>query len=120
MDPAQRAAFVANYSTLVAAVWSDPNKEEALVQNPEKLVAEFGIEVPEGVMLSIERDGSDVGGGLQTQVDAWQNAAELGVLTLYIPTADFAGTRELAEEELDSLVAGLDSSCACCSPCCSV
>jgi hypothetical protein len=115
----ERAAFVAAYSRLVAEVWADAAAERALAENPRALLAEYGLAVPEPVRVDVVRDATDAQPDLDTQVAAWQDAARLGTFTLYVPATGPIGEAELAEDELDRVVGGLDASCACCCPCCS-
>jgi hypothetical protein len=115
----ERAAFVAAYSRLVAEVWADAAAERALAENPRALLAEYGLGVPEQVGIAVVRDATDVQPDLETQVSAWENAAQVGTFTLYVPATGPIGEAELEEDELDQVVGGLDASCACCCPCCS-
>jgi hypothetical protein len=118
MDPADRGMFVAGYSRLVAEVWADPAKERRLQENPRALAADCGLAVPEHVRITVVRDVVGAEPDLAEQVRLWELAPETGELTLVVPALDLSGETELAEDELDSVVAGLDSSCACCCPCC--
>jgi len=119
MTNGERAAFVAAYSKLVAEVWADPAAETALAEDPRALLAEYGLAVPESVRITVVRDVTGVQPDLDAQVVAWRDACETGELTLFVPDTDPVGEAELDEDELDSVVGGLDASCACCCPCCS-
>jgi hypothetical protein len=112
------AVFIAGYSGLVTAVWSDPAKERLLETDPARLVAEYGIVLPDGVDVTVLREVPDAEPDLDAQVRAWQEAERLGQLVLYVPPADLAGATELDEHELDGVVGGLDAACSCCCPCC--
>jgi hypothetical protein len=112
------AVFIAAYSGLVTAVWSDPLQERRLESDPARLVAEHGIELPAGVGVTVRREVPDAEPDLDAQVRAWQEAERLGELVLYVPPADLAGATQLDEHELDAVVGGLDAACSCCCPCC--
>ncbi|WFE22198.1 hypothetical protein O7621_02165 [Solwaraspora sp. WMMD937] len=118
MTPKDRATFVAAYSRLVAEVWADPETEAELDTRPAELLATFGLTLPDGVRLVVVRDVADAEPSLDTQVDQWFNAEVTGTFTLVVPRISAVETTELAEHELDAVVAGLDASCACCCPCC--
>lgn len=118
MQPADRAVFIAAYSKLVAEVWADPDRERRLDEDVRELLAEYGLTVPEGIAIDVVRDGGDAEPDLEVQVRAWEGALARGRFTLYVPSIDPVGDVQLSEYELDSVVAGLDASCACCCPCC--
>jgi len=118
MDPGVRAAFVAAYGRLVADVWSDPEQEILLEQDPRALMARHGLILPESVRIDVVRDVQDAEPDLDAQVTAWEMAPEIGQFMLVVPSVELDNDTELAEHELDSVVAGLNSSCACCCPCC--
>ncbi|MFI9638568.1 hypothetical protein ACIG87_00665 [Micromonospora sp. NPDC051925] len=118
MTPVDRAVFVAAYSRLVADVWADPVRERALDRDPRALLAEYGLGLPEDVRVRVVRDVAEAAPDLEVQVSSWQQAATTGTFVLFVPALLPVAETELAEDELDSVVAGLDSSCACCCPCC--
>ena len=119
MSPGDRALFIAVYSRLVAEVWADPAAERALADDPRALLAEHGLTVPDNVHVTVVRDARDAEPDIEVQVRSWQDAPRTGTFVLYVPSTDPIGSAELAEDELDSVVGGLDSACACCCPCCS-
>jgi hypothetical protein len=51
-------------------------------------------------------------------VASWENAVDNGYFPLVVPSLDVEDDVELSEHELDSVVAGLNKSFACCCPCC--
>ncbi|MEU7617940.1 hypothetical protein AB0M91_17255 [Micromonospora rifamycinica] len=118
MTPVDRAVFVAAYSRLVADVWADPERERVLESDPRTLLAEYGLGLPDEVLVRVVRDVADTDPDLEVQVSSWQQAADTGTFVLFVPALLPVAEAELAEDELDSVVAGLDSSCACCCPCC--
>ncbi|RKN47594.1 hypothetical protein [Micromonospora endolithica] len=118
MTPVDRAVFVAAYSRLVADVWADPEKGRALDRNPRDFLARYGLRLPEGVRVRVVRDTGGTDPDLEVQVESWEQAAATGAFVLFVPSLLPLSEAELAEDELDSVVAGLDPSCACCCPCC--
>jgi hypothetical protein len=118
MSPKDRAVFVAAYSRLVAEVWADPARERALEQDSRALLASYGLTVPDEVAIDVVRDTGDAEPDLEVQVRQWEQAEETGRLVLIVPAIDPVSAADLVEHELDAVVAGLDSGCACCCPCC--
>jgi hypothetical protein len=110
--------FVAAYGRLVANVWADPDQELQLEQDPRGLMAQHGLNLPESVTISVVRDTRDAEPDLDALVRAWETATETGSFDLVVPSVEAGDDGELAEHELDSIVAGMNSSCACCCPCC--
>jgi hypothetical protein len=118
MTSAERAVFVAAYSRLVAEVWSDPAREEMLTRDPRALLATHGLTLPDDVEVRVVRDVGDAEPVLDVQVRAWRDAGESGSFVLFVPAIQPVDVADLAESELDNVVAGIDASCACCCPCC--
>jgi hypothetical protein len=118
MEPGARAAFVAAYGRLVTDVWSDPEQELLLERDPHALLAQFGLNLPQDVQVDVVRDVGGAEPDLDTQVTAWENAVEAGQFMLVVPGIHADDEIELAEHELEGIVAGMDTSCACCCPCC--
>ncbi|MEV4708489.1 hypothetical protein [Actinoplanes sp. NPDC049316] len=118
MNPGDRAVFIAAYGRLVVEVWSDPAREALLERDPRRLLAEYGITVPEGVPVRVRRDAGAAEPDLETQVEAWRHASDLGELVLFVPNLEAEGEAEIDERELENVVAGLEPGTACCCPCC--
>ena len=118
MNPADRALFIAAYGRLVVEVWSDPAREALLDTDPARLLAEYGIAVPDGIAVTVRRDAGDAEPDLEAQVEAWQQAPVLGELVLFVPALEAEGEFEIDEHELENVVAGLEPGTACCCPCC--
>ena len=118
MNPGARAAFVASYGRLVTRVWSDPDLELLLEQDPRALMAQYGLVLPEEVAIEVVRNAPDAEANLDELVAAWEDAPDSGRFALVVPATDVDGDGELDELELDAIVAGVGTSCACCCPCC--
>ena len=117
MNPGARAAFVAAYGRLITGVWSDPELELLLERDPRDVMAQYGLALPGQVSIELVRNGPGTEHSLDELVATWENAPDSGHFTLVIPATDVEGDGDLAEHELDAIVAGLGPS-ACCSPCC--
>jgi hypothetical protein len=118
MNPGDRAAFVAAYGRLVTSVWSDPDQELLLEQNPHALMAQHDLMLPKTVSIEVVRDVQGAEPDLDALVAAWVSAPATGCFALVVPATDFDDDTELDEHELDAVVAGLNTTCACCCPCC--
>ena len=118
MNPGARAAFVASYGRLVTRVWSDPDQELLLAQDPRALMAQCGLVLPEAVAIEVVRNAPSAESNLDELVAGWENAPTSGRFALVVPATDVDDDGELDEHELDAVVAGLGTSCACCCPCC--
>jgi hypothetical protein len=117
MNPGARTAFVASYGRLVTRVWSDPELELLLEQDPRAVMAQYGLALPDPVSVELVWNGPDAEFSLDELVAAWENASESGHFALVVPATDVDDDGDLDEHELDAIVAGLGPS-ACCSPCC--
>ena len=80
-------------------------------------MAQYGLALPGPVSVELVRTGPDAEYSLDDLVAAWENATDSGHFTLVIPATDVDDDGDLAEHELDAIVAGLGPT-ACCSPCC--
>jgi hypothetical protein len=118
MNPGARAAFVASYGRLVTRVWSDPDLELLLEQDPRALMAQYGLVLPDAVSIEVVRNAPDAKASLDELVAAWEAAPASGRFAFVVPATDVDDDGELDEHELDAIVAGLGTSCACCCPCC--
>lgn len=107
MHSTERTAFASGYSAAVAAVWSDPDQERLLAQDPCVFLAEHGIQVPAGTIVVVDRDRPAAADLLDAQIRSWEEATVSGHLTLFVPRPDRFEARDLSEEELDGVVAGV-------------
>lgn len=116
MESRERAAFVAAYTKVLTAAWSDDEFAAHLESNPRAALAEKGLEVPEGASVNIVRN---IGGepDLDAAVGLWEHGADSGIYELRVPNTPQIDTRELSEADLEA-VSGGDTYCCCCSPCC--
>jgi hypothetical protein len=110
VNPGARAAFAASYGRLVTRVWSDPELELLLERDPRGLMARCGLVLPETVSIEVVRNAPSAEPELGELFASWENAPASGRFALVVPATDVGG--ELAEHELDTIVAGLGISCA--------
>jgi hypothetical protein len=118
MKPGARAAFIASYGRLVTRVWSDPDLDVVLEQDPRALMAQYGLVLPEAVTIEVVRHAPSAESNLDELVAAWEDAPSSGRFALVVPATDVDADGELDELELDTIVAGLGTSCAFACPCC--
>lgn len=81
------------YSRLVTKAWTDPDFKTRLLADPKAVMAEAGLEVPEGIRLNIVEDTSDV-------------------INLVLPTSP-AG-EALSEQDLEKVAGGTFSAIFSC------
>lgn len=117
MNDADRASFVGGYTKVLANAWSDESFRQRLKDDPEPALAENGLEIPAGSTVTIV-DSVAGDASLDEQVDLWEQGQKSGNYRLYVPSEPQVDTSELSESELEA-VAGGDTYCCCCSPCCS-
>jgi hypothetical protein len=118
MSSGARARFVAAYSKLIADVWSDPASEAQLLAAPAAFLKAYDIVGADNCAIKVVRNPHGSAPDLNIQIEAWEASFETGTLVLYVPELDPLDDVELEENELDDLVGGISSTCACCCPCC--
>jgi hypothetical protein len=115
MDTAERAQFVRSYTKVLTNAWSDQAFLDRLKSSPKDTLAEYGLDVG-GASVSVVTEVRGEG-SLDEQVELWEKGKSTGEITLFVPDIPQVETEELSDEALES-VAGGDSYCCCCSPCC--
>lgn len=78
------------WELLVADTWDDADLKQRLLSDPAAVLAERGIDIPEGVSVNVVEDTADT-------------------INLVLPEAP--GEEELSEEELESVAGGHVSLC---------
>jgi hypothetical protein len=117
MNAAARAAFVASYERLVTRVWSDPDVDALLEQEPRALMARYGLVLPASVSVAVVRHAPNAPSDLGRLVAAWEDAPSSGRFALVVPPAEAEDDGELDERELDTIVAGLGPGSSFRRPC---
>jgi hypothetical protein len=115
MDAAERSKFVGAYTKLLTQAWSDEAFMQRVRSDPRPALEEVGLSVPANAKISIQDSQGE--GDLDEQVSLWEQGLSSGEITLYVPNVPQVDTAELSESELSG-VAGGDTYCCCCSPCC--
>jgi hypothetical protein len=112
-----RQEFVKGYTKVLTSAWSDEDYAARLQADPAAVVAEAGLEVPEGATVEIVASTGGEG-DLDDQVKIWEEGLESGgPLKLYVPDVPQVEPGELSDAELEGVAGGTDY-CCCCSPCC--
>jgi len=86
------------YGLVLNKAWSDEGFKKALLANPKQVLADEGMELPDGLEVSII-DGQDV--------QSYDSSKNLLTLPLPKAPAPIHGVHVLAD------------ACCCCCPCCS-
>ena len=115
MDTAERAQFVRGYTKVLTSAWSDEDFMKRLKSDPKDTLAEYGLDAG-GATVSIVTEVRGEG-SLDEQVELWDAGKQSGTVQLFVPEVPQIETEELSDEQLES-VAGGDTYCCCCSPCC--
>jgi hypothetical protein len=90
----QQGNWQKQWGMIVAQAWSDDSLKAKLLENPESILREYGVEIPYGIELRVVEDTAEI-------------------RHLVLPTSP-AG--EMADEELNCAV-GRDSFSGVCVPC---
>ncbi len=118
MDAAERKKFVANYTKLLTAAWTEDGLAARLKSDPKSVLTEFNFDIPADAKIEI-KSSSDGDGNLDHAIQIWEEGASTGVYKLYVTEEPQYDAGELSESDLESVVGGASvSACCCCSPCC--
>lgn len=104
MNATERAEFLRNYVRLLAAAWADDAVVQQLRANPRKALGEYRIVVPEAAQIDVETTAGDPDADEQARL--WEQAETTGTYTLLVPEAPEIETRELTDDELETISAG--------------
>lgn len=122
----ERQNFIRAYTRILVSSWSDNSYMERLMGSPREILSQEGLEVPDSIQVRVHRttapapsqDSSDA--ALDTQVNLWMNAEEIGELVLYVPDAPIINTEDLDLADLSGVSGGGAVVCCCCPCSCSV
>jgi hypothetical protein len=115
MEATQRASFVRGYTKVLTNAWSDESFMARLTDAPSATLSEYGLDVGSAAVEIVTATAGSA--SLDDQVELWEQGIASGAVKLYVPDVPQVETSELSDDQLDS-VAGGDSYCCCCSPCC--
>jgi hypothetical protein len=120
MTPQERTEFVDAYTRLLITTWSDEEFAARLHTDIIAAMKEVGLEVPADAVVERVRElpETQLDGGLDVQLEAWERGIETGHFYLHIPETPEFDMAELTEGELEGVAAG-SYVCCCCCPCCS-
>jgi hypothetical protein len=104
VNATERAEFLRNYVRLLAAVWADDAVAHQLQANPRKALGEYLIAVPDDATIDVKTTDGDPDADEQARL--WDQAETTGTYTLLIPSAPEIETRELTDDELQTISAG--------------
>ena len=105
------AKFNAELGKVVARSWSDPAYKARLLESPDEVLKEAGIDVPEGNVIEVVEQAEDSKDRGRLSVVALENGKY--VLTLPREPADGEDS-ELDDEQLAAMAGGI---CCCCDFC---
>ncbi len=118
----ERQNFIRAYTRILVSSWSDDSYMERLMGSPREVLSQEGLEVPDSVQVRVQRTTAPVlsqessDAALDTQVNLWMNAEEIGELVLYVPDAPIINTESLDLADLAGVSGGGAVLCCCC-PC---
>ena len=116
METTERSDFVRSYTKVLTNAWSDEEFLRRLQADPKSTLSEFGLDpgADANVDIVTQVEGE---GGLDDQVQLWDQGKTTGNYKLYVPAVPQIEGKQLSEDELES-VAGGEDYCCCCTPCC--
>ena len=113
--------FVAAYTKLLVAVWTDEKLADQLRSDPHTVAADAGLMIPADVEVTVSETTGEVSDDPQAELEAYYDDFQKGLadkaVTLIIPPAPPLNVQDLTSDDLAG-VAGGAVVCCCCCPCC--
>ena len=113
--------FVAAYTKLLVAVWTDEKLADHLRSDPHTVAADAGLMIPADVEVTVSETTGEVSDDPQAELEAYYDDFQKGLadkaVTLIIPPAPPLNVQDLTSDDLAG-VAGGAVVCCCCCPCC--
>ena len=113
--------FVAAYTKLLVAVWTDEKLADQLRSDPHTVAADAGLMIPADVKVTVSETTGEVSDDPQAELEAYYDDFQKGLadkaVTLIIPPAPPLNVQDLTSDALAG-VAGGAVVCCCCCPCC--
>lgn len=122
MEQHAKEAFLASYTKILVAAWTDDEYAQRLGTDPESAIGEFGLEVPDGGTLTITRTIPEDAGepSEDVAIGKWEAGTNTGTYVLSVPQTPQVDLSELSESDLMAVSAGWGISCCSCPcSCCS-
>lgn len=110
----EQSDFEDRYHELLMRSWTSEDFTTELLANPAQTLAEIGLAVPEGTVVTIKRE-SEGEGDLAEQYRLFTQGAASGQVILVVPEVPPLDVGELSESELSAVAGGVTF---CCCPCC--
>ena len=96
--------FIARYTTLLVAVWNDPEAERRLLADPRAEALAAGLPVQPDATVVIDRSQADGRFTRETLVEDW--TADPRRHVLHVPAAPMIDLDELDERQLELISGG--------------
>ncbi len=121
MPMSEHDEFVAAYTKVLVASWTDDAYAARLDADPRDALAEHGLHVPAGSQLVVTRSipRSHAEGGVEVAVSKWEAGRTTGIYVVSVPASPEVELGELSDDDLLSISGASLLSCCCCTPCCS-
>ncbi len=118
MSQQENETFLASYTKVLVAAWTDDEYAQRLDTDPAEALREHGLEVPAGAELVVTRviPEDAAAPDEDAAIAKWNKGKETGVYVLSVPATPQVDFSELSESDLVAVSAGLSVSCCSC-PC---
>jgi hypothetical protein len=113
MDQKSRSEFVTGYTKVLTRAWTSDEYASHLEQHPNAAIAECGLRVPEGALVSLVRviPSGEHEPTLNRQIELWERGERTGSYELHVPKTPQVDTTQLSEGDL---MAGRHFDDCCC------
>lgn len=118
MEQQAKDEFLASYTKILVAAWTDDEFAQRLNTDPVEAIGEYGLDLPAGGELVVTRTIPDDAGAPSEDVaiGKWEAGRTTGKYVLSVPETPQVDLAELSEADLMAVSAGWSVSCCSC-PC---